>query len=276
MSRFFNNLWKKGALYSSDHRRKPTDTDRDDAKWAFPEELCRRFSLAEIIAATQNFNARLRVGNTRNLSFDVNGLIEKFLVFDHPEGPKTEDGINVNAAGVYKGYTNFNGVTSTVAIKHVPGAQSDIQRGREFKAEVQLLCQLRHPNLISLIGFCQEKGECAIVYNYMSNGSLSNSLFNPHKNNKDPLSWRQRLNICIGVARAIHYLHTGVKHAVIHRDIKCDNILLDQSLEAKLSNFWLSKMGPPVVPWPFVSAEVRFRLSYQTTNPQLNSLNYKK
>ncbi|XP_018498797.2 receptor-like protein kinase ANXUR2 [Pyrus x bretschneideri] len=247
MSRFFNNLWKKCAPYSSDHRRKPTDTDRDEAKWAFPEELCRRFSLAEIIAVTQNFNARLRICSTRNLSFEVNGLIEKFLVFDHLEGPKTEDGINVSAAGVYKGYTNLNGVTSTVAIKRIPSTQSDIQQGREFKAEVQLLCQLRHPNLISLIGFCQEKGECAIVYNHMSNGPLSYFLFNPHNNNKDPLSWSQRLNICIGVARAIHYLHTGVKHAVIHRDIKCDNILLDQSLEAKLCNFRLSKMGPPTL-----------------------------
>ncbi|KAM1468667.1 hypothetical protein ACFX2I_033602 [Malus domestica] len=233
MSRFFNNLWKKCAPYSSDHRRKPTDTDRDEAKWAFPEELCRRFSLAEIIAATQNFNARL------SLSSEVNGLIEEFLVFNPIEVPKTEDGINVSARGVYKGYTNLNGVTSTVAIKRIPST-----KGREFKAEVQLLCQLRHPNVISLIGFCQDKVGYAIVYDYMSNGSLSDSLFNPY-NDKNPLSWKQRLNICIGVARAIHYLHAGVKHAVIHRDVKCDNILLDQNLEAKLSNFRLSKMGPP-------------------------------
>ncbi|XP_068318712.1 receptor-like protein kinase FERONIA [Pyrus communis] len=211
MSRFFNNLWKKCAPYSSDHRRKPTDTDRDEAKWAFPEELCRRFSFAEIIATTQNFNKRLGRGN----------------------------------ADVYLGYTNLNGVTSTVAIKRIRGAHFDIQQGREFKAEVQLLCQLRHPNVISLTGFCQDKVEYAIVYDYMSNGSLSDSLFNPYNNNKNPLSWKQRLNICIGVARAIHYLHAGVKHAVIHRDVKCDNILLDQNLEAKLSNFRLSKLGPP-------------------------------
>ncbi|CAN6582271.1 unnamed protein product [Malus baccata var. baccata] len=187
ISRFFNNLWKKCAPCSSDHRRKPTDTDRDEAKWAFPEELCRRFSFAEIIAATQNFNKRLGRGD----------------------------------ADVYIGYTNLNGVTSTVAIKRIPGAHFEIQQGREFKAEVQLLCQLRHPNVISLIGFCQDKVEYAI----------------------NPLSWKQRLNICIGVARAIHYLHAGVKHVVIHRDVKCDNILLDQNLEAKLSNYRLSKMG---------------------------------
>ncbi|KAM1095900.1 hypothetical protein FF1_010738 [Malus domestica] len=249
MSRFFNNLWKKGAPYSSDHRRKPSDPDRDEAKWAFPEELCRRFSLAEIIAATQNFNARLRIGSTRNLSFKINGLIDKFLVFDRLEGPKTrKDGVNVDAAGVvYKGYINLDGVTSTVAIKRITGGHSYIQQEREFKAEVQLLCQLRHPNLISLIGFCQEKGECIIVCNYMSNGPLSDFLFNPYNNNRYPLSWKQRLNICIEVARGIHYLHAGVKHAVIHRNLKCDTILLDQSLEARLSNFRLSKMGPPTL-----------------------------
>ncbi|CAN6575332.1 unnamed protein product [Malus baccata var. baccata] len=247
MSRFFNNLWKNGA-HSSDHRGKPKDRDRDEAKWAFPEELCRRFSLAEIIAATQNFNARLRIGSTRNLSFKINGLIDKFVVFDRLEGPETrKDGINVGAAVAYKGYINLDGVTSTVAIKRITGAHTDIQQGREFKAEVQLLCQLHHPNLNSLIGFCQEKGECIIVYSYMSNGFLSDFLFNPYNNNRYPLSWKQRLNICIGVARGIHYLHAGVKHAVIHRNLKCDNILLDQSLEAKLSNFRLSKMGPPTL-----------------------------
>ncbi|KAM0995239.1 hypothetical protein ACFX19_010791 [Malus domestica] len=248
MSRFFDNLWKKGVPYSSDHRRKPSDPDRDEAKWAFPEELCRRFSLAEIIAATQNFNARLRIGSTRNLSFKINGLIDKFLVFDRLEGPTTrKDGVNVGTAGVYKGCINLDGVISTVAIKRITGGHSYIQQEREFKAEVQLLCQLRHPNLISLIGFCQEKGECIIVCNYMSNGTLSDFLFNPYNNNRYPLSWKQRMNICIGVTRRIHYLHAGVKHAVFHRNLKCDNILLDQSLEARLSNFRLSKMGPPTL-----------------------------
>ncbi|KAM1308513.1 hypothetical protein ACFX2H_010615 [Malus domestica] len=188
--------------------------------WAFPEELCRRFTLAEISAATQCFDQTLCIGR--------GGFGSVFKGRIKVDGD--EDRINV------------------VAIKRFSGRS---ERGmREFRAEVQLLCQLRHPNLISLVGFCQENGECIIVYDYMPNGTLSDYLLDPSNiKNKDhfPLTWKQRLKICIGVARSIHYLHAGVKHAVIHRDVKCTNVLLDQNLVPKLSDFGLSKMGPPVV-----------------------------
>ncbi|CAN6714650.1 unnamed protein product [Malus baccata var. baccata] len=188
--------------------------------WAFPEELCRRFTLAEMSAATQCFDQTLCIGRG---SF---GSVFKGRI----KVDGDEDRINV------------------VAIKCFSGRS---ERGmREFRAEVQLLCQLRHPNLISLVGFCQENGECIIVYDYMPSGTLSDYLLDPSNiKNKDhfPLTWKQRLKICIGVARSIHYLHAGVKHAVIHRDVKCTNVLLDQNLVPKLSDFGLSKMGPPVV-----------------------------
>ncbi|KAM1526366.1 hypothetical protein ACFX15_010293 [Malus domestica] len=84
----------------------------------------------------------------------------------------------------------------------------------------------------------------------MPNGSLRDYLYETSNiKNKDafPLTWKQRLKICIWVARAIHYLHAGVKHTIIHRNVKCWNILLDQNLVPKLSGFVLSKRGPPVL-----------------------------
>ncbi|KAM2895669.1 hypothetical protein FF1_010740 [Malus domestica] len=188
--------------------------------WAFPEELCRRFTLAEISAATKCFDQTLCIGRG-------------------------------GFGSVFKGHIKVDGDEDridVVAIRRIFGGSE--QRMREFRAEVQLLCQLRHPNIISLVGFCQENGERIIVYDYMPNGTLSDYLLDPSNiKNKDPfpLTWKRRLKICIGVARSIHYLHAGVKHAVIHRDVKCSNVLLDQNLVPKLSDFGLSKMGPPVL-----------------------------
>nr|AEJ72567.1 putative serine/threonine kinase [Malus domestica] len=188
--------------------------------WAFPEELCRHFTLAEIRAATQCFDRTLVIG---------------------------EGGFG----RVYKGRIKVDGDEDrmdVVAIKRL--SRDSEQRMREFRAEVQLLCQLRHPNLISLVGFCQENGERIIVYDYMPNGTLSDYLLDPSNiKNKDPfpLTWKQRLKISIGVARSIHYLHAGVKHVVIHRYVKCSSVLLDQNLVPKLSDFGMSKMGPPVL-----------------------------
>ncbi len=108
-----------------------------------------------------------------------------------------------------------------------------------FRNELQLLCQLSHPNLVPLIGYCIDEPEMILV-----NGSLSDRLF-VTDSDSDPLPWKQRLKICIGVARVLHYLHTGVKHCIIHRDLKTRSILLDEKWEAKLLDFRFSKMGPP-------------------------------
>ncbi|KAL4627734.1 hypothetical protein ACB092_05G187000 [Castanea dentata] len=79
----------------------------------------------------------------------------------------------------------------------------------------------------------------------MVNGNLFRKLQYTDHDDHDRLSWKQRLRICIGVARAVHYLHTGVKHTIIHGDVKPANILLKEKWEAKLSDFKWSKMVPP-------------------------------
>ncbi|KAK1413017.1 hypothetical protein QVD17_34707 [Tagetes erecta] len=106
----------------------------------------------------------------------------------------------------------------------------------EFWTEVSLLYDLKHTNLVSLIGLCDEKGEKIIITTYQANGSLAQFLNDPN------LTWTQRLRICVGVARAMSYLQSneGRSYSVIHRNINSYTILLDENWEPKLSGFEIS------------------------------------
>ncbi|OMO72076.1 hypothetical protein COLO4_27832 [Corchorus olitorius] len=121
---------------------------------------------------------------------------------------------------------------TAVAIKRGMKATSE----GSLSEEIKVLSQIRHNNVISLLGYCKEDLEIILVYEYTDNGPLSDHLFSIDPRKK-PLTWNQRLEICVGVARGLHHLHTGEKRPILHCEISTSNILLDKSWRAKISNF---------------------------------------
>ncbi|XP_075514977.1 calcium/calmodulin-regulated receptor-like kinase 2 [Primulina tabacum] len=122
-----------------------------------------------------------------------------------------------------------------VAVKVL--ASNSKQGDKEFHTEVSLLARLHHRNLVNLVGYCVDKGERMLVYEYMSNGSLENLIYSEDK----LLSWDDRLQVAQDISHGIEYLHDGAVPPVIHRDLKSANILLDSSMRAKVADFGLSK-----------------------------------
>ncbi|KAG6526605.1 hypothetical protein ZIOFF_016597 [Zingiber officinale] len=125
-----------------------------------------------------------------------------------------------------------------VAVKML--SQSSSQGTKEFLAEAQHLTRVHHRNLVSLVGYCNEVNHLALVYEFMSQGTLQDHL-RGRANNDRALSWRQRLHIAIDAAQGLEYLQKGCKPPLVHRDVKSGNILLSETMEAKIADFGLSK-----------------------------------
>ncbi|KGN52533.1 calcium/calmodulin-regulated receptor-like kinase 2 [Cucumis sativus] len=125
------------------------------------------------------------------------------------------------------------------AVLAVKVLASDSKQGeKEFQTEVSLLGRLHHRNLVNLLGYCIDKGSHMLIYEFMSNGSLDNLLYNSENR---VLSWDERIQIALDISHGVEYLHEGAVPPVIHRDLKSANILLDHTLGAKVADFGLSK-----------------------------------
>ncbi|XP_021314929.1 putative serine/threonine-protein kinase isoform X4 [Sorghum bicolor] len=140
---------------------------------------------------------------------------------------------------VYKGQLR-NGTSIAVKVLSMESRQGV----REFLNELVAISGISHDNLVRLYGYCVEGDQRILVYNHLENNSLAQTLLGSRHSNIQ-FNWETRVNICLGIARGLEYLHHGVSPYIVHRDIKASNILLDRDLTPKISDFGLAKLLPP-------------------------------
>ncbi|GMJ14482.1 hypothetical protein HRI_005117400 [Hibiscus trionum] len=189
-------------------RAKESDDDRSVFDTLFNDEFGngigpRKFSLNELARATSDFSTENKLG---------------------------EGGFG----SVYRGF--LRDLDTYIAVKRVSKASK--QGIKEYASEVKIISRLRHKNLVKLIGWCHDRGELLLVYEFMPNGSLDTHLFK----GKSLLTWETRYKIVQDLASALLYLHEEGDYCVLHRDIKTNNIMLDSSFNAKLGDFGLARL----------------------------------
>ncbi|CAJ2678223.1 unnamed protein product [Trifolium pratense] len=195
-------LWKKNKGKEEEPNSETVSDQNMDEEFqmsAGPKKI----SYQELLDATNNFEETLKLG---------------------------EGGFG----GVYKGY--FKDTNSVAAIKRI--SANSRQGIKQYSAEVKIISQLRHRNLVKLNGWCHKKNELILIYEYMPNGSLDFHLFH----GGSILSWHLRYNIALGLASALFYLQEELEKCVIHRDIKSSNIMLDSNFNTKLGDFGLARL----------------------------------
>ncbi|XP_052205678.1 LOW QUALITY PROTEIN: receptor protein kinase TMK1-like [Diospyros lotus] len=146
---------------------------------------------------------------------------------------------------VYRGILNDG---SKIAVKKMDSLVLVVSKSKrgldEFKSEIDVLTKVRHRHLVSLLGYCLDRKERALVYEFMEQGSLSRHLFNWKVDGLKPLEWSKRLTIALDVARGIEYLHGFAHRSFVHRDLKPSNILLGDDFRAKVADFGLVRLAP--------------------------------
>ena len=200
------------ALYFS-WKRKCEKQEEEEADQMVEQQIQgsstapRKFRLKEIKSATENFN------------------------------PKNELGRG-GFGTVYKGLLK----NKEVAVKRF--TRNSHQSKQDFIAEVTTIGNLHHKNLVRLVGWCYEKNELLLVYEFMPNTSLDKLIFCKKSDVENPiiLNWETRHGIICGVAQGLDYLHNGCAKRVLHRDIKASNIMLDSDFNARLGDFGLARI----------------------------------
>ncbi|PRQ49072.1 putative protein kinase RLK-Pelle-LRR-Xb-1 family [Rosa chinensis] len=136
---------------------------------------------------------------------------------------------------VYKAQLKDGSIVAIKKLIHISG-----QGDREFTAEMETIGKIKHRNLVPLLGYCKVGEERLLVYEYMKYGSLDDVLHDQKKGIK--LSWSARRKIAIGSARGLAFLHHNCIPHIIHRDMKSSNVLLDENLEARVSDFGMARL----------------------------------
>ncbi|XP_024961889.1 cysteine-rich receptor-like protein kinase 10 [Cynara cardunculus var. scolymus] len=179
---------------------------------------------------TEAGSVEMGMGSVHSLQFDlatIEAATKNFFV---------ENKIGEGGFGpVYKGVL-ANGME--IAVKRL--SKSSGQGSQEFINEVILMVKLQHRNLVRLLGFCLDEDEKLLIYEYVSNKSLDYFLFD--RNRCGHLDWPKRYKIIGGIARGMLYLHEDSRLRIIHRDLKVSNILLDDDMNAKISDFGLARI----------------------------------
>ncbi|XP_020242564.1 putative serine/threonine-protein kinase isoform X2 [Asparagus officinalis] len=176
---------------------------------------------------------------------DIAG-VENVKIFSYKELCKaTREFSPVNKVGkggfgsVYRGTLKDGTVIAAKVLSH-----ESRQGIREFLTELTVISDIIHENLVRLYGCCVESVHRILIYEYIENNSLAQTLLGANRSNIQ-FSWKTRTNISIGIARGLAFLHEEVRPPIIHRDIKASNILLDRDLTPKISDFGLARLLPP-------------------------------
>ncbi|WOL04956.1 hypothetical protein Cni_G13679 [Canna indica] len=199
-------IWtrRKNTKRNTEDKDELLDTDHANIDEEIEREtVMKRFLYNELANATKNFSEKGKLGE--------GGF-----------GP------------VYKGF--LKDWKLDVAIKRV--SRSSKQGRKEYLSEVKIISRLRHRNLVQLVGWCHDRRELLLVYEFVPNGSLDSYLFSSTR----ILEWPVRYKIALGLASALLYLHEEWDQCVVHRDIKSSNVLLDSAFIAKLGDFGLARL----------------------------------
>ncbi|XP_031386684.1 probable leucine-rich repeat receptor-like protein kinase At2g28990 isoform X2 [Punica granatum] len=198
---------------------------------------------------SQNHSAQIRIsmenqnGKSEPVSQGISGNIMRRYTFAEVESIiKNFDMQKVIGEGAFgKVFHGKLDDGTEVAVKKLsPSAKAG---PRQFETEANLLSKIHHRHLVSLLGYCDEPENMALIYEYMPKGNLHENLSGK---NGEVLTWDRRLCIAVDTAKGLDYLHNGCDTPIIHRDIKTANILLDEHLRAKISDFGLSRIFPSV------------------------------
>ncbi|KAL6603158.1 hypothetical protein ACP70R_043519 [Stipagrostis hirtigluma subsp. patula] len=200
--------------------QRQNDPSNDDFTGA---ENITRYSYRELVRATANFDQANKIG-------------------EGGYGP------------VYKG-TLKDGTAIAVKVLSLHSRQG----ANEFLNELLAISDVTHENLVKLYGCCVEGSHRILVYNYHENNSLAQTLLGSGHSNIQ-FNWKTRVDICIGVAQGLAFLHDSVRPHIVHRDIKASNILLSKDLTPKISDFGLAKLLPSDV--SHISTRVAGTLGY--------------